>query len=359
MADANSGQQRRARVGILWRGDRHGEQPPALESSRLRGVFQALAERGLAAEPVVFADDAVEEVRDQVLHLNGVLVWVDPIVNGQDRSRLDAMLRQVASQGVWVSTHPDVILKMGTKDVLVNTRQMAWGTDCRLYRSSEELRGQLPSRLTSGPLVLKQHRGNGGNGVWKVELIRAASPASDSLVQVLHAQRGSAVEEMRLADFIARCDQYFARSACMIDQPYQARLGEGMIRCYLVHDRVVGFGHQFVTALLPPPAGSLESPPPPQRLYYGPSKPEFQALKQKLESELVPEMQRLLDLDLDSLPALWDADFLYGSKTASGEDTYVLCEINVSSVFPFPDETHAPLADAVALILAGRGDPQP
>ena len=38
-----------------------------------------------------------------------------------------------------------------------------------------------------------------------------------------------------------------------------------------------------------------------------------------------------------SLPVLWDADFLYGPRTASGDDTYVLCEINVSSVIPFPD----------------------
>jgi hypothetical protein len=27
---------------------------------------------------------------------------------------------------------------------------------------------------------------------------------------------------------------------------------------------------------------------------------------------------------------------MYGPKTAAGEDSYVLCEINVSSVIPFP-----------------------
>jgi hypothetical protein len=127
-----------------------------------------------------------------------------------------------------------------------------------------------------------------------------------------------------------------------------------MIRCYLVRDCVVGFGHQFVTALMPPPPGSLESSAPPPRLYYGASKPEFQGVRARLESEWVPEMLRLLDLDVDSLPAIWDADFLYGPKAASGEDTYVLCEINVSSVFPIPDEAYAPLADAVTRMLATR-----
>jgi hypothetical protein len=44
------------------------------------------------------------------------------------------------------------------------------------------------------------------------------------------------------------------------------------------------------------------------------------------------------------LPIIWDADFLYGPRTASGEDTYVLCEINVSSCFAIPDEAPAAIA---------------
>ena len=57
-------------------------------------------------------------------------------------------------------------------------------------------------------------------------------------------------------------------------------------------------------------------------------------------------MQRLLEVDTASLPALWDADFLFGPKDRAGEDTSVLCEINVSAVFPFPDEALEPLARA-------------
>jgi hypothetical protein len=55
-------------------------------------------------------------------------------------------------------------------------------------------------------------------------------------------------------------------------------------------------------------------------------------------------MMQLLDIDAKSLPIIWDADFLYGPRTASGEDTYVLCEINVSSVFPFPEQAPAEIA---------------
>jgi hypothetical protein len=48
-------------------------------------------------------------------------------------------------------------------------------------------------------------------------------------------------------------------------------------------------------------------------------------------------MQRLLGIDTVELPVLWDCDFLLGPRTDAGEDTYVLCEINVSSVSPFPE----------------------
>ena len=52
-----------------------------------------------------------------------------------------------------------------------------------------------------------------------------------------------------------------------------------------------------------------------------------------METEWTPRMMALLGIDAASLPVIWDADFLYGPRTASGDDTYVLCGINVSSVF--------------------------
>ncbi len=57
-------------------------------------------------------------------------------------------------------------------------------------------------------------------------------------------------------------------------------------------------------------------------------------------------MQRMLDIKTQQLPVLWDCDFLLGPKNAAGDDTYVLCEINASSVSPFPDSAVAPVAAA-------------
>ena len=131
-----------------------------------------------------------------------------------------------------------------------------------------------------------------------------------------------------------------------MDQPFQARLPDGMIRCYVSQDEVVGFAHQFIRALLPtPPAGSPpEAFEPGPRLMYGAAEPRFAPLRMHMESEWIPGLEKRLDIARDALPAIWDADFLYGPRNERGEDTFVLCEINVSCVFPFPDPALEKLA---------------
>ena len=342
-------------VALLWAGDHAARGTVALEATRLSRIADALQAVGIAVEPAVYGDEFAAEVREQLLGLDGVLVWVDPIVNGRDRSVLDALLREVADSGTFVSAHPDVILKMGTKEVLFRTRHMGWGCDTRLYPTSNALRAELRDGLRKGePRVLKQHRGNGGNGVWKVERL------SNTRLRVRHALRGSVEQEIAVDEFLSRCEPYFERGGRMIDQPYQARLPEGMIRCYLVRDRVAGFGEQLINALYPAPVGAAptDAPQPGSRLYYPPSRADFQKLKTELESEWVPELCRTLGIDREALPVIWDADFLYGQKSPSGEDTHVLCEINVSAVYPFPDEALQPLAQETLARLIARDQTQ-
>src|SRR5438552_1497750 len=212
------------RIGVLWRGDREARRAATPQNNRYHRVFEELAALGIHAELAVYADDFADEVREHLLAVDGVLVWVDPIHEGQTRTVLDAILREVASRGPWVSAHPDVILKMGVKEVLYRTKHLGWGTDTHLYRTSAEFDEAFPSRLESaGARVLKQNRGNGGQGVWKVELV--SGPGSKaSVVRVLHALRGSVVEEMPLGEFMTRCEPYLSSDGCIVDQPFQPRL---------------------------------------------------------------------------------------------------------------------------------------
>ena len=131
---------RLGRIAILWRGDEAARRSAMPETSRFKAVFAALADVGVDAETVVYEDDVVDAVRAQLAALDGVLVWVNPIHEGRDRAKLDALLREVAARGVWVSAHPDVILKMGTKEVLHRTRTMSWGSDTALYLTAAAMR---------------------------------------------------------------------------------------------------------------------------------------------------------------------------------------------------------------------------
>jgi hypothetical protein len=321
------------KLALLWRGDRDARRQATPESSRFHRVFEALTARGISAEPAVYSEEAEKEIREQLLQADGVLVWVNPLSDGLDRQELDAMLRDVASRGIWVSTHPDVTLKMGVKEILFATKHLGWGTDTHLYPDAVTFREAFPRQLRSGPRVIKQNRGNGGQGVWKVE-------QNGSNVSVLEARHGSEPQTLPLDDFMEHCESYLLGDGRIIDQPFQERLPDGMIRCYMGADEVVGFGHQFIRALMLPPPEGASSPAaqPGPRIMHPASAPEFQALRAKMENEWTPQMMQLLGIDRESLPVIWDADFLYGPRNAAGDDTFVLCEINVSSVFPIPDQ---------------------
>ena len=108
----------------------------------------------------------------------------------------------------------------------------------------------------------------------------------------------------------------------MLDQEYNPRIVDGTVRCYLVGDRVEGFGRQEINALVP---GTDPGP----RLYSPPDDPRFQDLKDQFETNWLPELLTTVDLSREDLPMLWDGDFMFRE-----DGGYMLCEINISSVYP-------------------------
>src|SRR5262245_58233337 len=305
-------------VAIVFPADPERRQKTRLEDSRFAQTAAALAEKGIAVEGAPYVADDVTGLREQLKRVDGVLVWINPIVDGRDRTDLNKVLADVAASGVFVSAHPDVIAKMGTKDILLRTRSMGWGCDTRHYPTLAAMKRGLLESLASGePRVLKRARGHSGDGVWRVELAHragtghasAVSPNPD--VRVRHAKRGSVETTMSLGAFMAQCEPYFAPGEGMIDQIYQRRLPDGMVRCYLVRDRVAGFGEQLVNALYPaePGARANSAPQPGPRLYYPPTRADFQRLKNKLEREWLDQLSGIVGIEKAQLPMLWDADF--------------------------------------------------
>jgi hypothetical protein len=119
-------------------------------NNRFAALFAAFAAHGVEAQPAVYDREQAGALREQLLGLDGALVWVNPIDAGHSRAPLDALLREVGRAGVVVSTHPDVIMKLGTKDVLFDTREMGWGSDVHRLDTLEQLRSDLGRRLATG-----------------------------------------------------------------------------------------------------------------------------------------------------------------------------------------------------------------
>ncbi len=79
MSDAS-----RYRVAILYHGD-PANRNPTPETSKVPKVFPALAAVGIDARPVVYNTDCCDEVRRQLMQMDGVLVWVNTIEEGRDQ----------------------------------------------------------------------------------------------------------------------------------------------------------------------------------------------------------------------------------------------------------------------------------
>ncbi len=313
----------------MWHGSAEDRAKQTLEGHRLEPTADAFRQQGFDVFPCVYHDGCAAEVEKQLLGFDAVQVWVNPITeDGHDRTKLDTLLRGVAEDGVFVSSHPNTILKMGTKTVVFDTKGLSWGSDVHLIHSLQDMADQLKARLPLGPRVLKQHRGHSGQGIWKI-----TSGETPSIIKVKPATRSTPEVEMTLEDWVQSCGPYLAQGP-MLDQAYNPLIEQGMVRAYLVGGCVEGFGFQEVNAL-------VMGKEPTQRTYSGPDDDRFQDLKIQLEGKWIPELMRTLDLSHDDLPMLWDTDFMF--REGGG---HMLCEINVSCVYPYPESAMIPLARA-------------
>src|SRR5258708_19748469 len=79
----------------------------------------------------------------------------------------------------------------------------------------------MPSQLgfARTARVLKQNRGNAGQGVWKVEWVER-QPGGAPVVSVLEAQGGSLPEILPLQTFTPRSEGYFPSNGSTIHHPF-------------------------------------------------------------------------------------------------------------------------------------------
>jgi len=306
----------------------------ALTDDKYKDLAAALSAQGYSVSSILYNDSLAERLARELQKFDAVLVWVNPIEQGRDRRVLDSMLAGLSANGCLVATHPSTILKIGTKDILYKTKDMAWGGDTKLYPDYRDFCSRfLQSLVTSGIRVLKQYRGDGGQGVYKVVYHAAKHEAT-----LIHAPSGSMPKRLSIHDLCAVFEPYFENGGLLIDQEWNAGIVNGMVRCYLVGSRVAGFGYQEAVALHPAKSDpTIVGQPPSKRYYFSEDCGLFQDLRRVMEDYWVQELAASQDIDEKMLPVLWDADFFINDPSCQTPgDKYTLCEINVSCVSPFP-----------------------
>lgn len=320
-------------IAFLVYGER-GSDRDALKEEKYKDLANAFTQSNFSVQSVLYNDEDKEQIYSTLTQFDAILVWVNPIEQGKDRTHLDALLTRLSNQGILVSAHPDTILKMGTKEVLFRTKHMDWGGNVQLYSTYKSFEEQFPPSLKQHAVkILKQYRGNGGNGVFKLTLDN-----SSNAVTIMPAQRGEAAKTFSWNDFFHFFKPYFENNGMLIEQEWNYNLKNGMVRCYLCGNKVAGFGYQEINALyeLNTPDG-FRIVPPGSRYYFTENCGLFADLKHIMETSWVPQLQQLQSISTDLLPIIWDADFFINQPdSASAIGKYSLCEINVSSVSPFP-----------------------
>ncbi len=74
------------KLALLWRGDPETRRQATPGNNRWHQIFTALGAQNIHAEPAVYCEEAADEVQDQLLTVDGVLVWVDPLSDGRTGS---------------------------------------------------------------------------------------------------------------------------------------------------------------------------------------------------------------------------------------------------------------------------------
>lgn len=306
----------------------------ALIEEKYRELSDAFLAHHFIVKSVLYNAQIADKVYKVLQYFDAVLVWVNPVEKEGDRKKLDDMLLKLANHGCLVSAHPEVILKIGTKDIIYKTKDWEWGGDTRIYTNYDDFVEQFYGLLLKSEIrVLKQYRGNGGLGVFKI-----IKGVTENELIVVHAQRGSEPRKLLWNEFCTEFQSFFINGGLLIDQEWNVNHANGMVRCYLTGTKVSGFGYQEINALYElKTKDDLIHLPPGKRFYFTENCGLFDDLKQIMENDWIPRLQKTFSINQEMMPVIWDADFFINnvnSNPTAGK--YTLCEINVSCVSPFP-----------------------
>ncbi len=313
-------------------------------------IIDSLKSRGWSAEIIFYRDqDRGEIYRHTIDKADAYISRVNP-GNLIDETGYFQMLRELVNNGVEGLPHPDAMVAYGAKNSVERLKgSQLVPKDVYTYYDFDTLKEEFPKSLTKGVRVLKQNRGSTGEGIWRVEVMDhingATSVPLDTKLKLTEA-KDNHTEEKTLQEFLEFCIPYLEGSnGMLLDMPFLARIKEGEIRVLMLRDNVVNVVHKKPVDAEDAFSATLFS----GATYRYDSPEEWPELVKTIKASLKIIQARLGNYDL---PLIWTADFILDTDTETGEDKYVLGEINASCVgFTTHLELSENIADEVLALL--------
>ncbi len=295
-------------------------------------IVRAFENLGWICEVLYFRDEWKDEIYEYTkANFSGFISRINPGNLPYGEELYFETLRKLSEIGVVAISHPDEMLKLGAKDILIKLKNTAFAArDTYGYHSIKEFRNRFPFSLAQKQRVLKQNRGSTGVGIWKVEIYDDTKTFEneplplDTLVQCTEAQDNH-MEIHTLDDFMMLCEKYMVENNSMlIDMPYLERISEGELRLLLIGEKPMAVIHK---------KPSISEDAFSATMFSGAKYTIFQP-------EVYPDLIRFFEANalqiikyakLKSFPMLWTADFILDFDEQK-KDKYVLSEINCSCV---------------------------
>jgi hypothetical protein len=313
-------------------------------------IIDSLKERGWTAEIIFYADKDRGEIYSHTQNkADAYISRVNP-GNLADETGYFQMLRELVNNGVEGLPHPDAMIAYGAKNSVEKLKgSPIVPDDVYTYYDFETMKSELPKSLLKGVRVVKQNRGSTGEGIWRVEVIDRdkykKSIPMDAKLKLTEA-KDNHTEEKSVQEFLEFCIKYIeGDNGMLLDMPFLERIVEGEIRVLMLRDTVVNVVHKKPAQTKDAFSATLFS-----GAKYRYDKPEQWPDLVKSVSDSLPLIQsRLGNYDL---PLIWTADFILDTNKKTGEDMYILGEINASCVgFSTFLELSDNIADEVLALL--------
>lgn len=293
-------------------------------------ILEWIKKQGFDWEVIFYDENKKDEIYDYVSKKAGVVI---PRVNPGNLKSVDdffVFLNKLSKNGILVNTHPDVMINLNFKDILVKlSNTNLCYDDSYFYHTFEEFKKQFKKNLEKYKFrVLKKNYGSTGEGVWIVELLE------DGRLKAIEAvnnekKKFDSIEEFEnfLKDYFEddKDEVYFKWKSGFVDVRFLPRITEWEIRVVIIWEE------------------------PKLVVHKKPAEWEFSATlfswaKYNSDSVDNPKWKEVVEITKNAMndikeyiwnreyPLIWTLDYIL-DYDENWKDKYVLSEINCSCVW--------------------------